>query len=104
MKVKSPGKSERHFIIGREKRHRLIEGSQASLARPDKSRVKVNTLVWLEANHLNNISNSSSYLRGNTLRLRYKTNRLILFGEIITVYYENRTKHTDTLCGQNEEF
>jgi hypothetical protein len=50
MKVKSPGKSERHFIVGREKEHRLLEGSQASPARPsDKSRVKVNALGWLEA-------------------------------------------------------
>jgi hypothetical protein len=29
MKVKSPGKSERLFIVGREKEHRLLEGSQA---------------------------------------------------------------------------
>jgi hypothetical protein len=50
MKARSPGKSERHFIVGREKEHRLLEGSQASPARPsDKSRVKVNALGWLEA-------------------------------------------------------
>jgi hypothetical protein len=30
-----------------------------------------------------------------------KTNRLMLFREIIAVYCENRTEHTDTLCGQN---
>jgi hypothetical protein len=48
--VKSPGKSERHFILGKEKEHRLLEVSQASPARPsDKSRVKVNALGWLEA-------------------------------------------------------
>jgi hypothetical protein len=50
MKVKSPGKSERHFVVGREKEHRLLEGSQASPASPsDKSGVKVNALGWLEA-------------------------------------------------------
>lgn len=39
------GVSERHFIVGRKKEHRLLEGSQASPARPsDKSRVKVKTL------------------------------------------------------------
>jgi hypothetical protein len=49
MKVKSPEKSERHFIVGREKEHPLL-GSQASPAHPsDKSRVKVNALGWLEA-------------------------------------------------------
>jgi hypothetical protein len=25
----------------------------------------------------------------------------MLFGETVTVYCENRTEHTDTLCGQN---
>jgi hypothetical protein len=50
MKVKSPEKSERHFIVRREKVHRMFEGSQASPARPsDKSRVKVNALGWFEA-------------------------------------------------------
>jgi hypothetical protein len=28
-------------------------------------------------------------------------NRLMLFGDTVAVYYENRTEHTDTLCGQN---
>jgi hypothetical protein len=28
----------------------------------------------------------------------------MLFGETIAVYCENRTEHTDTLCGQNVEF
>jgi hypothetical protein len=47
--VKCPGKSERHFIVGREKERRLLEDSQVSTARPsDKSRVKVNALGWLE--------------------------------------------------------
>jgi hypothetical protein len=30
-------------------------------------------------------------------------NRLLLFREIISVYSENRTKHVNTLCGQNAE-
>jgi hypothetical protein len=28
----------------------------------------------------------------------------MLFGETVAVYCENRTEHTDTLCGQNVEF
>jgi hypothetical protein len=31
-------------------------------------------------------------------------NRLMLLGKRITVYCENHTEHTDTLCGQNAEF
>jgi hypothetical protein len=43
--MKSPGKSERHFTVGREKEYRLLDGSQASPARPsDKIRVIVKTL------------------------------------------------------------
>jgi hypothetical protein len=30
-----------------------------------------------------------------------ETNRLLLYGETVTVYCENHTEHTDTLCGQN---
>jgi hypothetical protein len=30
-----------------------------------------------------------------------KPNRLMLFRETVTVYCENHTEHTDTLCGQN---
>jgi hypothetical protein len=33
-----------------------------------------------------------------------KPNRLMLFRETVAVYYENRTEHTDTLCGPNAEF
>jgi hypothetical protein len=33
-----------------------------------------------------------------------KTNRLMLFREIVAVYCENRMEHTNTLCGQNAEF
>jgi hypothetical protein len=48
--VKCPGKSERNFIVWREEKHCLLEGSQASPVRPpDKVRVKVNALRWLEA-------------------------------------------------------
>jgi hypothetical protein len=32
-----------------------------------------------------------------------KTNRLILFREIIAVYCDNHTQHINTLCGQNAE-
>jgi hypothetical protein len=50
MKVKSGGKSERQFIVGKEKEHSLLEGSQASPARPSyKGSVKMKTLGWLEA-------------------------------------------------------
>jgi hypothetical protein len=33
-----------------------------------------------------------------------KPNLLMLFGETVTVYCENRTEHTNTLFGQNAEF
>jgi hypothetical protein len=33
-----------------------------------------------------------------------KPNLLMLFGETVTVYCENHTEHTDSLCGQNVEF
>jgi hypothetical protein len=33
-----------------------------------------------------------------------KPNRLMLFRETVAVYWENRTEHTDTLCGQNAQF
>jgi translation initiation factor IF-1 len=33
-----------------------------------------------------------------------KPNQLMLFGETVAVYCENHTEHTDTLCGQNEDF
>jgi hypothetical protein len=28
----------------------------------------------------------------------------MVFGETVAVYCENRTEHTNTLCGQNAEF
>jgi hypothetical protein len=33
-----------------------------------------------------------------------KTSQLMLYGEIIAVCSEIRTKHVNTLCGQNVEF
>jgi hypothetical protein len=33
-----------------------------------------------------------------------KPSRLLLFRETVAVYCENRTEHTDALCGQNVEF
>jgi hypothetical protein len=33
-----------------------------------------------------------------------KPNRLMLFGETVAVYCENRMEHTDTQCGQNAGF
>jgi hypothetical protein len=87
MKVKSTGKSERHFIVRREKGHRLllVEGSQASPARPsDKNPVRTS-----QETHYASTTNP---------------NRLMLFGETVAVYCENHTEHTDTLCGQNAEF
>jgi hypothetical protein len=45
-----------------------------------------------------NISESSPYLTGNTLRHRYRA-------ELVNaVYCENHTQHINTLCGQNAEF
>jgi hypothetical protein len=38
------------------------------------------------------------YLTGNTLHLRYKDQ------PVNTVYYENHTENTNTLCGQTAEF
>jgi hypothetical protein len=46
---------------------------------------------------------------GNLVRTSQETHyvsvtepdRLTLFGETVAVYCENRTEHTDTLCGQN---
>jgi hypothetical protein len=39
------------------------------------------------------INKSISYLTGNTLRLCYKTNRLMLFRETVAVYCENHMEH-----------
>jgi hypothetical protein len=51
--------------------------------------------------HLTNIVRASHETRHVSAT---KLNRLMLFGEIITVYCENHTEHTNTLCGQNAEY
>jgi hypothetical protein len=45
----------------------------------------------------------SPYLTGNTLRLHYRHNRLMLFRETVAVYYVNHTENTNTLCGKKAE-
>jgi hypothetical protein len=40
----------------------------------------------------------SPYLTGDTSRLRYRANRLMLCEKTVAVYCENRTEHTNTLC------
>jgi hypothetical protein len=56
----------------------------------------------LETKFLNiYINKVSSYLTGNTSRLRYQ---LMLFGETVAVYCENHTGYTNTLCGKNAGF
>jgi len=42
----------------------------------------------------------SSYLEGNALH-SYKSSQLMLYGEIIAVCSEKRTKHITLFCGQN---
>jgi hypothetical protein len=39
-----------------------------------------------------------------TLRPVAKSNRLMLFREIISVYCENRMRDINTLCGQNSNY
>jgi hypothetical protein len=54
----------------------------------------------------------SSVIYTNAVRTSQEThyvsatepNRLMLFRETVAVYCENHKEHTDTLCGQNEEF
>jgi len=54
--------------------------------------------------HTNCTYTLSSYRAVNTLRLCYKTSRLMLYREIIAVCSEIHKKHINTLVGQNEEF
>jgi hypothetical protein len=49
-----------------------------------------------------NVYKSSPYLTGNTLRHRYKPNRLMLFRETLVICCEYHAEHTNTLCGENE--
>jgi hypothetical protein len=53
--------------------------------------------------HLNNIKKFSSYFEENTMRLHYKDQLVNAVYGTIAVYFENHTKHTNTLCGQNAE-
>jgi hypothetical protein len=47
----------------------------------------------------------SSYVTGNTLRLRYKDQSVnAVWGSNRAIYCENHMKHTNILCGQNAEF
>lgn len=49
VKVWSHGRSERHFIAGRERSIVSVQDSQATHAGPsNKSRVEMKTLEWLE--------------------------------------------------------
>jgi hypothetical protein len=50
------------------------------------------------------IYETSTYLTGNILRFRYRAQPFNAVWETVTVYYENHTERTNTLCGQNEEF
>jgi hypothetical protein len=52
----------------------------------------------------NNILKFSSYLTGNTLRLHYKHNRLMLFRETVAAYCENYKEYTRTLAGRIQSF
>jgi hypothetical protein len=45
----------------------------------------------------------SSYLRVSTFRLN-KAQPAIMLRKIITVYFQNHTKHVYILCGQNAVF
>jgi hypothetical protein len=90
----------------------MSEGSQALPACPsDKGTEQVKTLGWLETVALrqgNNISiskykNSVSTAQKTHSMAITETNRLMLFREIIAVYCENHTVHTNALCGQNSE-
>jgi hypothetical protein len=54
--------------------------------------------------NLNVFERFSSYGAVNTLRLYYKKNLLIRCREIILLWFENHTKHINTLRGQNVGF
>jgi hypothetical protein len=49
---------------------------------------------------LNSLCKISPYLTGNTLRLRYKPNRLMLFGETVAIHCKNHTEHKYTLWAE----
>jgi hypothetical protein len=53
--------------------------------------------------HINNIKIQFVLHNKHSVSIR-KTNWLMLFGEIITVYCENHMELIDAPCGENEEF
>jgi hypothetical protein len=52
---------------------------------------------------LYNIYEFSSYLTGNILLLHCKDQPINFVQVKLAAYFENHTKHTNTLCGQNAE-
>jgi hypothetical protein len=58
--------------------------------------------AWFIVKYIQIYKRSSSYLAGNTLRLRYKAQPV---GETIAVYYENHVEHTNILwVGKKQTF
>jgi hypothetical protein len=63
---------------------------------------RLNSSVFLKTEFLLNIYTNPVRTSQETHYVSItKPNRLMLFGETVAVYCENRTEHTDTLCGQN---
>lgn len=73
----------------------LFKGSHLSPACPfDKSSMKIRLSMehwWKQELRLSSISRFSTYFAANALRLR-----LMIFGEIIMVGFEDHTKHANT--------
>jgi hypothetical protein len=61
-------------------------------------------LTFLTSEDDDDIQRLSPCLTGNTLRVRYKPNRLMLFRGIIAVYCENHTEHINALCEKDTVF
>jgi hypothetical protein len=53
---------------------------------------------------VNDIENSFRTLPETHYVFSTNMNRLMLFTQIVVVYCENHTKHTNALCGQSVEF
>jgi hypothetical protein len=92
---------ERHYVTA-TKPNRLMLFRETVAVYCKNHTEHTNTLCGQNAEFCN-IYKSSSYLTGNTLRLRYKPNGLMLFKETVPVHCENHTEHTNTLCRQNAE-
>jgi hypothetical protein len=75
---------------------------QASLHQTRSKVFHVNTLGHKSL--LNNNKSSVHTSQETHYVSTTKTNRLMLFGEIIAVYCENHMEHINTLCEQNAEF